>query len=414
MIVPATSPAPIIDIEDVGLDRGARLLIKRGLRAVAPNGRLGVLGWSPDLALHLTTWCRSQGHTLEFTNWGADARPGAHSPLVAWITPGVAMQRWSHAEAAGKPNQNEAGAVVEHPKACWGLAARGATVEAGTPEFSFSLNSKTAVWTDEAARLYEQATASQWDPKTAIDWQAPRNAPAEIEEAVVQIMTYLIENEQAALLVPARFLAQIHPHFREVTQVLAMQVAEEARHVEVFTRRALLSGGPLGVSAASSQLSLKTLVEEPDFAVASFLLSVLGEGTFLNLLQFLFRHAPDPVTAEVMRLALRDEARHVAFGVAHLQFQVRQQPELRGRLARAVERRHSLIADANDLNEEVYDSLVLLAAGEWQPQAIARGYAAVQALEAEMASGRQRRMELLGFSPGEAETLSALHTRNFM
>ena len=28
-------------------------------------------------------------------------------------------------------------------------------------------------------------------------------------------------------------------------------------------------------------------------------------------------HAPDPVTADVTRLALRDEARHVAFGVAH-------------------------------------------------------------------------------------------------
>ena len=28
-------------------------------------------------------------------------------------------------------------------------------------------------------------------------------------------MTYLVENEQAALMVPARFLGRIHPHFRE-------------------------------------------------------------------------------------------------------------------------------------------------------------------------------------------------------
>ena len=53
-------------------------------------------------------------------------------------------------------------------------------------------------------------------------------------------MTYLIENETAALLVPARFLAQIHPHFREVLQLLAIQAADEARHIEVFTRRAQL------------------------------------------------------------------------------------------------------------------------------------------------------------------------------
>ena len=94
-------------------------------------------------------------------------------------------------------------------------------------------------------------------------------------------MTYLIENENAALLVPARFLGQVHPHFREVMQLLAIQVADEARHVEVFTRRALLKRRRMGLSTVGGQASLKTLFDEPDFALASFLLSVLGEGTFL-------------------------------------------------------------------------------------------------------------------------------------
>jgi hypothetical protein len=38
-------------------------------------------------------------------------------------------------------------------------------------------------------------------------------------------------------------------------------------------------------------------VDEQDFAIASFLLSVLGEGTFLSLLKFIERYAPDRVTA---------------------------------------------------------------------------------------------------------------------
>ena len=50
-------------------------------------------------------------------------------------------------------------------------------------------------------------------------------------------MTYLVENEQAALIIPARLLSQLHPHYREVMQLLATQAADEARHVEVFTRR---------------------------------------------------------------------------------------------------------------------------------------------------------------------------------
>ena len=122
----------------------------------------------------------------------------------------------------------------------------------------------------------------KWDPATAIQWNTEFDLPFEVEEAVVQIMTYLIENETAALLVPSRFVSQVHPHFREVMQVLALEAADEARHFEVFTRRALLKRKELGLSTSGGQASLKTLVEEPDFAIASFLLSVLGEGTFLS------------------------------------------------------------------------------------------------------------------------------------
>ena len=175
------------------------------------------------------------------------------------------------------------------------------------------------MWAELAARLYAQAAAGQWDPATAIDWTAASTCPPEVEPAVVQVMTYLVENEQAALLVPARFVGRIHPHYREVLQLLAVQLADEARHVEVFTRRARLGGAELGVSGAGGRASLQTLLDEPDFSSPTFLLSVLGEGTLPHLLSFLERHAPDPVTAAVAHLALQDEARHVAFGVAHLE-----------------------------------------------------------------------------------------------
>jgi hypothetical protein len=72
---------------------------------------------------------------------------------------------------------------------------------------------------------------------------------------VVQVMTFLIENETAALIVPASFLARIHPHFREILQLLAIQAADEARHIEVFTRRALLLCKELGLSTAAGQES---------------------------------------------------------------------------------------------------------------------------------------------------------------
>lgn len=58
-----------------------------------------------------------------------------------------------------------------------------------------------------AGALYRLALTSQWDPETAIPWNEPPTHPAESEIALVQVLTYLIENETAALLVRARAIA---------------------------------------------------------------------------------------------------------------------------------------------------------------------------------------------------------------
>lgn len=394
-----------VELADLGFERGGALLVKRALRSTPPGGAVIVAGDAPDLATHLRAWCRAEGHEFQWLAAAGTARI---------LRGAAAVQRWSGAERAGHAQSEERGAVRDRPSQRWGLAGRGALVEAGSPEFHFRLARKEEVWSGDAARMYAQAAASQWDPATAIPWGAEFDLPGEVEDAVVQIMTYLVENETAALIVPSRFVAQMHPHFREVMQVLAIQAADEARHIEVFTRRALLKRSELGLSTAGGQASLQTLVDEPDFAVAAFLLSVLGEGTFLNLLWFLDRCAPDPVTSAVCRLAAQDEARHVAFGMAHLREHLLAQPSMRETLQNAVRRRHNDLQNTAGLNAEVFDALVLLAAGSWERADIGRGHDLVSALNREMHGGRTKRLVKLGFSETDAEEMSSLHTRNFM
>lgn len=388
-----------LDLGDLGLDAGGHVLVARELRRLPAGAVLHVRGRAPDLGVHLRGWCRAAGHGF------AEGSDG-------WaVTRGLVDDaRWRGAERSAAPG----GGVVERAPSTWGLAARGAKVEAGGPAFPFPLDRRDQVWSDSAAAIYRQAAANQWDPATAVPWDDPFVLADEVEAAVVQVMTYLVENENAALAVPARFLGQLHPHFREVVQALAVQVADEARHVEVFTRRAGLRGLEPGLSTAGGQASLLTLLEEPDYAVAHFLLSVLGEGTFLPLLAFIEAHGPDPVTRRVAHLALADEGRHVAFGMAHLSDVLVADPGLRFRLATAIRRRHDALADTAGLNADVFDSLVVLAAGSWSPEAIARGYSAVADLQEEMAAGRRRRLVKLGFDAADAAELSALHTRNFM
>jgi hypothetical protein len=396
-----------IDLGDLGLDEGGHLIVKRALSGIAVGERVLVRGSAPELVLHLGTWCRAQGHRFE----EGPAGSGAAGSVERGSAEGG---RWRGAERAGSANARNPGAIADEPSPRWGLAARGAAVEAGGPDFDFRLRSKDVLWADDLGQLYRQAAAAQWDPSAALPWDATVDLPEEVETAVVQVMTYLIENENAALVVPARFLGQVHPHFKEVVQLLAIQVADEARHVEVFTRRALLKRSEPGLSTVGGQRSLKSLLDEPDFALASFLLSVLGEGSFLHLLWFLRDHAPDRLTREIARLTSQDEARHVAFGMAHLERQAGRDPTLRDRLAAAIQRRHSELRDTAGLNEEVFDALIVLAAGSFEPGDIRIGHRKVIALAKEMDQGRQHRLLRLGFDRNQAQELSSLHTRNFM
>jgi hypothetical protein len=404
----AVSSVPTIDIETLGLDAGALLLVRRALAELPVGGSLNVRGRAPHWEMHLTVWCRQQGHAIR-------TRVLAGGEVEAVVTRGPsAAGRWRGAMTTGHSQlaAGELPAAVAEP--AWGLAARGATVEAGSPDFAFGLRTRDELWAATAGELYRQAAAAQWDPATAINWNAPFELPPAIEAAVVQVMTFLIENENAALIIPARHLGQVHPHFREVQQALALQCADEARHIEVFTRRLGLRGQAPMLSTAGGQASLQTLLQAPDFSSATFLLSVLGEGSFVNLLTFLQEHAPDPVTRQICRLAAIDEARHVAFGMAHLEYRLAVQPDYQARLQNAIEQRHEELAPTAGLNEEVFDALVLLAAGALTPSAVARGYAAVQQLMFKMAAGRKARLLRLGFETSQAQRLADMHTRNFM
>jgi hypothetical protein len=383
-----------VDLGDLGFDEGGHLPVKRALRSA---NEIAICGSAPDLEVHLSVWCRAEGHAMRWHGGRAVIRRGS-----------AESSRWTGSERAGGADPEE------HPPRSWGLAARSARVEAGAPEFDFRLVDKMEVWSADAARIYAQAAAAQWDPETAIPWDTVFELPDDIEDAVVQVMTYLIENEMAAMVIPSRFIAQMHPHFREVMQVLAVQAADEARHVEIFTRRAQLKRECLGLSTIGGQASLKTLVDEQDFAIASFLLSVLGEGTFLSLLKFIEQYAPDPVTAAVARRAGQDEARHVAFGLAHLREHIQLEPSLRPRLTDAVHRRHDALRHTAGLNAEVFDALLLMAAGSWRPEDLRRGHQRVQGLLRDMDEARRLRLARLGFDERAAAEISSLHTRNFM
>lgn len=393
--MPELIPKARLDLENLAFHEGVPVLLRRVLAGMAEGDLLEVQGDCPDLELHLRSWCRQSGNPYHAGGKGA----GSHI-----------IERG----AVAVPLLRLGSDVAEMAEPAWALAPRGAMLEEGGPKLSFPLSRKKDVWAQELNSIHRQAVANQWSAAKDIPWaRLPKLSP-EVEGAVSQIMTFLTENEFAALYIPARFLARIHPHYREVVEVLAMQIADEARHVEAFIQRAEAGGQGLGTTAASGQLSLKTLMEEGDFTSAVFLLCVMGEGTFLTLLQFLERHAPDTVTATLARLVHRDEARHVALGVEHVRYILGLEPERRSSLAAAVERRSQVLAAVTGLSPYVHDALVIYSGGGIAPSQIRHGASSVAMLHREMDRSRRERLQALGFGAQDAEALSAYHTKNFM
>ena len=195
------------------------------------------------------------GGELHTGDWRAGAPPPAHAD------PAPASRRWARSPRRARP----------------ATAGRSATA--------------TRLWADDVGELVEQASAQQWDASRDIPWEAARGLPDDVERAVAQVMTFIAQNEYAALYVPAGFLPNVNPQLAELLLWLGSHVHDEARHIEVFTKRAL-AGGQAGYALASTELSLRTLLEERDFTASSLLLNVLGEGTFLDLLKFIADHAP--------------------------------------------------------------------------------------------------------------------------
>ncbi len=139
-----------------------------------------------------------------------------------------------------------------------------------------------------------------------------------------QFCTFLTEVEFIAGDVPASWLPRISNEHYEVKLFLASQVMDEARHLDVFRKRALANGG--GLLLSSGNAGLRFVMDAQDFTEMSAILHMQGEG----LVQSIFRMGEYIATCDaekrMFRLAAQDESRHVAFGVMHLKYILETQP----------------------------------------------------------------------------------------
>ena len=121
---------------------------------------------------------------------------------------------------------------------------RGARPRAVAPRVgNYRVRTKSDIWLRNAADLYEEAVQRQWSSATDIPWHTLQELPDDIEAAECKLATFLTEVEFVAGDVPGRWISEITPDYYEPRMFLISQVVDEARHLDVFRKRALANGG---------------------------------------------------------------------------------------------------------------------------------------------------------------------------
>lgn len=199
-----------------------------------------------------------------------------------------------------------------------------------------------AEMTAATQRIYSQAKRSTWDPETTIDWSvdvefgsptvgrfgdlpqlrfgeslSPTRRSELLWHTQAWMLSQLLHGEQGGLVAAAKLVEGV-PEL-DWKLCAASQVLDEAKHVEVFARyldTKLECRYPI-----SSELEslLTDIIRDPRWDVTYLGIQVLVEGFALGSFGLARRLFLEPLANQIVDYVLRDEARHVAFGMLALE-----------------------------------------------------------------------------------------------
>ncbi len=216
---------------------------------------------------------------------------------------------------------------------------RGAAKRADSARYGLRYSHKSDVWDSTIGLLYEEAVARQWSSATDVPWEKLTQLPDDMELAMSQLCTFLTQVEFIAGDLPGRWVQYISADHAEVGLFLATQVMDEARHEDVFRKRALANGCGL-LQAGAGAVSL---LQVADFAEMTTLLHVVAEGFIQSLFRMGELLAQNEAEKKIFRLAAQDESRHVAFGVTHMKYLMETEPERREEIHHYLDRNEGLL-----------------------------------------------------------------------
>jgi len=227
----------------------------------------------------------------------------------------------------------------------------------------YTIYDKHEVWADSSADLYELAIRERWVPATEISWGSIEPLPDHIEASIDQIMSNISEQSYNSCQVLSGWLKEISYGFHEVKLYLATQVFDQARHTEVFRKRALANGGGLGVQ--SPGFFSRTVYGSFKFTEFTIYVNIMRTSFLLALCEFgLGKIARSQVDRQLFELTAKDLRRHLAYGVEHLRHYVLQGGEQKRRNVRTWLDRGEVMMAVDLKRDKAMREAVILATGD--------------------------------------------------
>lgn len=212
-------------------------------------------------------------------------------------------------------------------------------------------------WDYEAAnsrirRLYELGKRFNWNAELDVDWDQPLPPPEPGAEpqgpegfrdhpkwqaltpaqkadfqrrSSAQTLSQFLHGEQGALMVASQLVSCAPTH--DAKLYAASQTFDEARHVEVFHRYLMARCRMIYPINPNLKFLLDKVLTDPRWDLKFIGMQILIEGLALAAFQTIKEDTKDPLLRDILELVMRDEGRHVAFGVNYLEDWIRSLPE---------------------------------------------------------------------------------------
>src|SRR3989442_13690898 len=194
----------------------------------------------------------------------------------------------------------------------------------------------------ELQNLYEKAKREQWNATTQLAWETSVDPEAELipdfqipvygthiwekltpadirklrREALSWTLSQFMHGEQGALLATAQ-IVNATPLI-ESKFYAASQVMDVARHVEVYSR--YLRGKLSGAYPINRHLRalLDQILTDSRWDMKYLGMQIMVEGLAMAAFGYMHKLCLEPLLTELTHYVMRDESRHVAFGVLSL------------------------------------------------------------------------------------------------